>query len=172
MRHFTKIAERVDVAPLLREIDAVPERWLADTRRQRKVRCQRETLNIFLRAVRKPLPPGAKNGNDVHESRTTRMAAHFPETLAYCGRVARDLEGTLGRATVVMLRPGGRVLPHIDAGAYYAVRDHLHLVLRSSEGSPLAAGDETVTMRPGEPWGFDSKVRHSARNPSVQRRCT
>ena len=170
MRHFTKIAENVDVDPLLREIDASPEMWLADTSRQRKVRCQRETLNIFLRAVRKPLPPGAKNGNDVHESRTTRMAAHFPRTLAYCGRVARDLQGTLGRATLVMLRPGGRVLPHVDAGAYYAARDRLHLVLRSSEGSPLAADDETVTMRPGELWAFDNKVRHSAHNPSAEPR--
>lgn len=170
MRHFTRLAENVDIGPLLAEIATRPERWLADTSRQRNVGCQRDTLNIFLRTARKPLPPEAKNANDVHESATTRMAAHFPETLGYCARIARDGEATLGRATLVMLRPGGRVLPHVDAGAYYAARDRLHLVLRSSEGSPLTAGDETVTMRTGELWAFDNKVRHSAHNPSAEPR--
>ena len=35
MRHFTRIAESVDTAPLLAELDAAPEMWLADTSRQR-----------------------------------------------------------------------------------------------------------------------------------------
>ena len=72
--HFTRIAERVDIAPLLAELDAAPEMWLVDTSRQRKVRCQRNTRNIFLRSPRKPLPPGATNANDVHESRIAPAA--------------------------------------------------------------------------------------------------
>ena len=170
MRHFTNIARAVDIGPLLAELDAAPEMWFADTSRQRKIRCQRNTRNIFLRSPCKPLPPGAKNANDVHESRVARSAGKFPRTLAYCESVTDRLGGTLGRATLVALLPHGRVFPHVDAGAYYRIRDRFHLVLRSAEGSPLAAGDERVVMRPGELWAFDNKARHWADNPSEEPR--
>ena len=170
MQHFTNITRDVDIKALLAELDAAPEMWFADTSRQRKVRCQRNTRSIFLRVARKPLPPRAKNANDVHESRIARSARKFPRTLAYCESVADDMSGTLGRATLVALLPHGRVLPHVDAGAYYRIRDRFHLVLRSAGGSPLAAGDERVVMRPGELWAFNNKARHSADNPSEEPR--
>ena len=168
--HFTRIAERVDTAPLLAELEAASEMWLANTSRQRNVRCQRHTQNIFLRVPRKPLPPGAKNANDVHESRVARAARKFPRSLAFCERIAEELESTLGRATLVALLPKSQVFPHVDAGAYYRIRDRLHLVLKSSDGSPLTAGDETVVMHPGELWAFNNKARHSASNPSPEPR--
>ena len=170
MRHFTRIAEFVDVSPFLAELDAAPQMWSADTSRQRKVRCQRNTQNIFLRAPRKPLPPGAKNANDVHESRIAPAAERFPRTLAFCERIADALESTLGRATLVALLPSAVVYPHVDAGAYYRIRDRLHLVLKSLQGSPLTAGGETVVMREGELWAFDNKARHRAENPSPEPR--
>ena len=170
MRHFTKIDQGVNVEPLLAELDAAPGMWFVDTSRQRKVRCQRNTRNIYLRAPCKPLPPGAKNANDVHESRVARSARKFTRTLAYCEGVADRLGGTLGRATLVALLPRGRMFPHVDAGAYYRIRDRFHLVLRSAGGSPLAAGDERVVMRPGELWAFNNKARHWADNPSEKPR--
>lgn len=170
MLRFTKLAEHINVMPFLEELDAAPEMWSVDTSRQRKVRCQRHTRNIFLRAPKKPLPPGATNANDVHESRIAPAARKFPRALAFCERIARELEATLGRATLVALLPGCRVYPHVDVGAYYRVRDRLHLVLKSSQGSPLSAGDEAVVMRPGELWAFDNKARHWANNPSPETR--
>ena len=170
MSRFVRIAEEIDVTPFLAELAAAPEMWLADTSRQRKVRCQRDTRNIFLRVAKKPLPPGAKNANDVHESRTARAAAGFPGALAFCEETAARHEGELGRATLVALQPRGWVRPHIDAGAYYRIRDRFHLVLRSREGSPLTSGGETVVMREGELWAFDNKAEHEARNPTDEPR--
>ena len=167
---LTRIATGIDVAPFLSELAAAPEAWLANTSRQRKVRCQRDTQNIFLRVARKPLPPGARNANDVHESRTARSAAGFPRALAFCERIAALQDGELGRATLVALQPRGWVRPHIDAGAYYRIRDRFHLVLRSREGSPLTSGGETVVMREGELWAFDNKAEHDARNPTDEPR--
>ena len=170
MRHFARLAEGVDTEPLLAELDAEPDMWLADTSRQRRVRCQRNTQNIFLRAPKKPLPPGAKNANDVHECRLMRAAAKFPRTLAFCQSTADERGAVLGRATLVALLPGSRVYPHIDKGDYYRIRDRFHLVLKSPEGSPLSAEEETVVMREGELWVFNNKVRHSAENPSNEPR--
>ena len=42
--------------------------------------------------------------------------------------------------------------------------------LRSPEGSPLSAEQETVTMREGELWVFNNKVKHRADNPAEQPR--
>ena len=136
---FLRIAEGIDVAPMLSELDAAAGIWLADTSRQRKVRCQRDTQNIFLRAARKPLPPGARNANDVHETRTMRAAARFPAAVEFCEEIASLYDGELGRAALVALQPHGWVRPHVDAGAYYRIRDRFHLVLRSRGGSPLTS---------------------------------
>lgn len=170
MPHFTKIAGDVPIASLLAELPTSPLVWLVDTSRQRKVRCQRHTQNIFLRVPRKPLPMGAKNANDVHESRLGPAAKKFPRTLGFCERIASEQGGALGRATLVSLLPRSRVFPHIDTGAYYRIRDRFHLVLKSPGGSPLTAGDETVVMREGELWVFNNKVRHWANNPSEEAR--
>ena len=170
MLHFVKVTENLNIRPMLAELDAAPGIWLTDTSRQRNVRCQRNTQNIFLRAPRKPLPPGAKNANDVHECRVAPAAAEFPRTLAFCERVAENLGGALGRATLVALQPKSRVFPHVDAGAYYRIRDRFHLVLKSRRGSPLSVGDETAVMRVGELWAFNNKERHWAYNPSEEPR--
>ncbi len=167
---FTRIAEKVDVEPFRSELDAASDLWLADTSRQRKVRCQRDTLNIFLRVARKPLPAGATNANDVHESRNARFAGRFPHALKFCQKIASLREGELGRAALVALQPRGWVRPHVDAGAYYRIRDRFHLVLHSPGGSPLTCGDETIVMRTGELWAFDNKTRHDARNPTDEPR--
>ena len=166
MPHFIRISEDEDIPPILAELDASPEIWFADTSRQRNVRCQRNTRNIFLRSARKPLPHGANNANDVHESRVAPAARRFPQTLAHCQRVADAMEGQLGRATLVALQPGCKVFPHIDIGEYYRIRDRFHLVLISPEGSPLSTDVETVVMQEGELWVFNNKARHWAENRS------
>lgn len=167
---FLRIATDIDVGPFVKEIEASDQMWLANTSRQRKVRCQRDTQNIFLRVAKKPLPSGVRNANDVHESREARWAPQFPRTVEFCERIAALQRGELGRATLVSLQPNGWVRPHIDAGAYYRIRDRFHLILKSTKGSPLTADGETVVMREGELWAFDNKARHESRNPTDQPR--
>ena len=166
MQYFRKIAEGIDLADIRAELATRPEAWLADTSRQTKVRCQRETQTIHLRSAKKPLPPGVSNANDVHESQATRISAQFPMTIAWCEAFAQSIGGRLGRATLVSLQPQGRVYPHVDGGAYYARRDRYHLVVDSPDGSPLVTEDETAVLAEGELWVFDNKSRHEAHNRS------
>ena len=166
MNYFTKIDEQVEIRPILEELGKFPEMWHEDTSRQRKIRCQRNTQNIFLRAAKKPLPPGAKNANDVHGVRSMPGAKKFPCTLEFCESVAKELDAALGRATLVKLLPRSQVYPHVDTGSYYRIRDRLHLVLKSTGGSLLGVEDETVRMREGELWVMNNKKPHWAKNPS------
>ena len=151
-------------------MDAASGLWQLDTSRQRKVKCQRNTYNIFLRSALKPLPPGVKNANDVHGSRDTPISHGFSCTLAFCQRIAKAIEGELGRVTLVSLHPQSKVYPHIDVGSYYKIRDRFHLVLRSPNGSPLTTEGETVVMQEGELWAFNNKARHWAENLSEEPR--
>ena len=170
LSNIARCAAGLDVRAILAEVGARPELWLRDTSRQRNVRCQRHTQSIYLRAAAKPLPPGAKNANDVQACRTLRTAEHLPQTLAFCRDTAAGSGGTLGRAMLVSLMPGSRVYPHVDRGEYYRVRDRYHLVVKSLSGSRLTVGDETAVLREGELWVFNNKIRHAAWNDSREPR--
>lgn len=166
LTQFKLLDAAVDIQPLLAELEANTQYWLHDTSRQDKVTVQRETNSIYLRSAVKPFPPGITSSNDVHDSRSTAMAKHFPTILGWTEAVADSLGGDLGRVTIVRLAPHGRVYRHIDHGDYYRVRDRYHLVLRSPAGSILGAGDEWVRMQEGEFWWFNNKVPHEAYNES------
>jgi hypothetical protein len=165
MKYFRLITKDIDVKPLLAEIYGQEDAWLANTTRQDKIRVQRETNTIFLRnAVKRPDLVIEEN----QESGPTRISTRFPFAIAFMNHVAAQLKCQLSRATIVRLKPRSEVGVHIDAGSYYLIRHRFHLVLRSSCGSVLRAGNEQVRMQEGELWWFDNKQHHSAFNESSE----
>ncbi len=161
LRNFRVVKVGLDVRPIADEIARQPEAWFQQTGRQ-NVRVQAEALAIPLRGIRKSKIAGRAR-RDVHETRYTTLSGAFPIARAFIESVAQEVGGRLGRAKIVNLPPGRKVLPHVDRGDYYACRDRYHLVIESL-GSRMRAGDEEVVMRPGELWWFDNKAEHSAWN--------
>jgi hypothetical protein len=166
MCQFGKIMKRIDVAPLLQEIDAKPENWLLDTKRN-KIGVQQHTNSIALRrAVYKPVP-GADNVNimmDVQESAAGAIAAHYPALMHFLGQFAEDHgKGSLSRAMIVRLTPKTEVGRHWDTGYYYLCRDRYHLILQSA-GSRMECGGVRCTWNVGEVWWFNNNLWHSAGN--------
>jgi len=163
MKYFKLIRSGINVAPLLEEVDSHEQAWLIDTGRQDRIKVQRDTNTIFIRAaVHRP----DLRINENQESRLTSVSESFPRALAFMTEFAQEMNCELSRATIVRLRPGSQVFRHIDEGSYYFLRDRFHLVLRSSSGSVLMSGGETVRMQPGELWWFDNKQYHESRNES------
>lgn len=163
MKHFKLIRSGVAVSPLLQSLSRVDAAWDQQTGRQEKVRVQREALAVPIRGLRKSCLLGRARC-DVQESRWTTGSARFPLIRHFLQSVAEDLECGLGRARLVALPAGRRVYPHIDRGRYYQLHDRYHLVLKSSLGSWLRAGDEEVHMQEGELWWFDNRQIHEAYN--------
>jgi hypothetical protein len=139
--------------------------WSLDESRQSRIQVQRHTQSIPLRAVDRRSGDTRKT-EDIHESRVTRFAGAFPATMSFLWNIAGHLQGSLERALYVRLLPHAVVYPHIDTGAYYAVRDRYHFVLLSQSGSYLKSGSEQVIMHAGELWWFDNKALHESTNPS------
>jgi hypothetical protein len=168
MENF-KLVKRINVTPLMAELNAKFALFGVDTSRQQKVPEQRETETIYLRSAVKPYPPGGE-GRDVHESRRTKMHSEFPVITAWFESFVKEIGGDPGRATIVKLKPLGCVYRHFDRGEYYRIRDRYHLVLQSEAGSLLTSGDEQMRMQEGELWWFDNKKFHEAYNLSEQPR--
>src|SRR5579863_3804071 len=163
MNYFKLIRSGIDIAPLLEEVNSQEQAWLIDTGRQDRIRAQRDTNTIFLcAAVHRP----DLRVNENQETRLTSASKLFPRALAFMTAFAREMNCSLSRATVVRLKPKSQVFRHIDEGSYYFLRDRFHLVLRSSTGSVLMSGGETVRMREGELWWFDNKQFHASYNES------
>ena len=163
MKYFRRMKSGIDPKPLLDEIATLEGAWDASTGRQDKIEVQREALAIPLRGLRKSAI-GERKRRDVHESRWTTGSKLYPKARRFLKDMAMEQGALLSRAKIVCLPAGRRVYAHIDRGDYYAVRDRYHLVLRSSRGSWLKAGDEEVRMQEGELWWFDNKQMHEAFN--------
>jgi hypothetical protein len=159
----------VPTQPFLSEIASVREAWSSATGRQEKIAVQREAMAIPLRGVRKSAI-GELKRRDVHKSRWTYTSEPYVHARSFLKALAARQGAELGRAKLVMLPAGRRVYPHIDRGEYCRVRDRYHLVIRSTAGSWLRAGDEEVTMQEGELWWFDNKAMHEAWNHGDQDR--
>jgi aspartyl/asparaginyl beta-hydroxylase (cupin superfamily) len=165
MKFFRRVGSGIDVAPLLAEIQAQEDAWLANTSRQDKIHVQHDTNTIFLRsAVRRP----DLHVNENQESRPTQISANFPRAMSAMTKIAEAMKSSLSRATIVRLKPKSQVGQHIDVGSYYLIRNRFHLVLHSTSGSVLISGNEAVRMRAGELWWFDNKQHHSAFNESEE----
>jgi hypothetical protein len=162
LRHFRIAKEGVDGVALLEEINSVPNAWHLHEGRQ-SVRAQRQAEAIPIRGLVKSKINGRKK-RDVLESRWTAISSNFPRVRRFLEQVSAECGSSLGRAKIVRLRPGQRVLPHIDRGEYYLAHDRYHLILQSPMGSFLKTGPEAVRMQENELWWFDNRLVHEAIN--------
>ncbi len=167
LKNFRRLKSDFDVLPIATELASQPEAWFQQTGRQ-NVRVQAEALAVPLRGLRKSKIAGRKRC-DVHESRYTTLSQSFPAAREFIESVAREIGCALGRAKIVNLPAGRKVLAHVDRGDYYACRDRYHLVIES-EGCRMRSGEEEVVMHPGELWWFDNKMEHEAWNDTSSRR--
>ena len=163
MQYFKRIRAGINPQPFLNEIATVDGAWDVSTGRQDKIAVQREALAIPLRGLRRSAI-GNRKRRDVHESRWTGVSKYYPVACQFLRDIAELEDSQLSRAKIVCLPAGGRVYPHFDKGEYYRVRNRYHLVLRSSLGSWLKAGDEEIRMQQGELWWFDNNQQHEAHN--------
>lgn len=163
MEFFKCLNDKVDIAPLLEEINNNEDAWLIDTARQdyNKIQKNTQTIHIRKRTDRKDI-----KGDEDQESEWTGMEKLFPLATQFMLDVAKQVNGELSRAVIVRLKPKEAVYLHVDHGAYYLIRDRYHLVLKSQEGSILMSGGEIVTMQEGELWWFDNREHHQAQNNS------
>jgi hypothetical protein len=178
MKNLLKIAQGVDVVPLLLALQRQPKLWNRHTiRKTAEGTPHADMSDIWLRYndVRDYELTGDYTGfNDSHES------VFYPEWYALpqvrpivMGLLAR-VEGTrLGGVMITKIPPGGKILPHKDDGwhaKYYNTK--LYVVLQSNPQCVNRVEDDVVSMAPGEVWFFDNTKEHEVYNEGTEDRIT
>jgi hypothetical protein len=126
----------------------------------------RDTRAIFLRG---PIEP-ARWFDDIPHA-DYRFIEGWPSAAAALDRIATMLGGrTLGKAMIVALKPGGRIVPHIDEGAYPVAHDRYHLVLSTTPEAVLISGGERRHVAVGELVRFETALPHTAENDGAWER--
>ncbi len=171
MKYFQKIAEGLDVLPILHATQRQPELWDANPiRTMHPGTAHSEVSDILLRF------------NDVSKYRETMNPADIvddkeaipspawdalPQARGIIFDLMRRVEGTrLGRVIVTKLPPGKQITPHVDGGAPATFYDRYQIALQSQPGCVFKIGDEQVVFRTGEVWWINNCVEHSVANNS------
>lgn len=168
-RYFDRIAQGVDVIPLLHAATRQPALWNASTLRTRHPgTAHREVDDIWLRFNDIGDPACVA---DDHESIDYPAFSLLPQARPLIFDLMRRVEGErLGRVLITRLPPGGRIYPHEDGGAHAAYYDRYQVALQGLPGSVFRAGGEQVFMASGEVWWFDNSQTHEVINNSADDR--
>lgn len=167
MTDLALISTGISVKSLLGEIHSQSELWNEITERESYPgTAHADTRSIFLRWCK----------TRTIEAAFTEIAAvdypafeKLPTSRGLIESIFEQVRGEkLGRAMIVMLKPGGRIKPHIDEGSYADHYERFHLCLRGS--CLFKAGWDIARMSAGELWWFNHKTTHEVVNDGKQAR--
>lgn len=172
MKNFLKLADGIDVLPILMQIQRQPQLWKADTYlRDYPQGPFGDTETIFIRFPPVSVTELERSQKDQHECVWMDGYTHLPAARGMIFGLMGRVEGErVGRVMINKLRPGGRVYPHADSPAHADYWERFHFVIQSGAGCNFRAGDETIHMRTGELWWFQNKEEHEVVNNSADDR--
>ena len=166
MKNFLRIAQGIDVMPLLMAVTRNPAWWREDTYlRDYPQGPFKDIDSIILRfPPRTVAETEAKAAElladphyDQHECVDQPIYAQIPEARGLVMALFARVGGTrLGRVMMNRIQPGGRIYKHADTPAHANYWQRHHLCLQSAPGCTISAGDEQVYMAPGEFWWFNN----------------
>jgi hypothetical protein len=175
MRNFLKIAQGVDVMPLMAAIARQPDLWREDTYLRNYPQGPFGDIDsIILRFPKRIIAATQLEAeqhlitNDQHESVNTPSYGRLPEARPLIMNLFHYVGGVrLGRVIINRIRPGGRITPHCDTPDHAEYYERHHIVLQSSPGVVFRCEDEQAYMATGEAWWFNNAMEHEVINNSA-----
>lgn len=178
MRNFLKLADGVNVKPLVNALYRKPDLWKADDFLRKYPQGPfGDTDTIYLRFQDHVQVQSAEEeelykqnklaGHDLHECPWRPEVDQLPEARALIMALMTATGATrLGRCMINRLVPGGKIFRHADSPWHASYWDRYHIVLQSEPGNVFMCGDEQLWMRPGEIWWFQNAIEHEVVNNS------
>lgn len=162
MRHFLKIAEGLDVQPILVALAAKPWLWNQfDLRTTHPQSPHQDCDDILVRFNDTSDPSAVIDDLDcIPYPAWTELP--IQDLVLNVMRAVRGVR--LGRVIISRLAPGASIAPHVDQGAPATYYTRYHVALQSGPGALNISGDETIIYQPGELWWFDNRVEHEIVN--------
>jgi hypothetical protein len=168
VKYFRRFMEGIDVAPLLAQVEAIPQPWVPDPFWQQKK--QGGVLyaqnNLVLRFMSAP-------------GHTRPILNDLPAVRPILFDLMKALGGAiLGTVVISRLRPGEKIAAHVDTWPHPVPQlyQRHQVPLRAAPGVAFRCGPERFTMteevemQPGEAWWFDNQAWHEVVNDSAEDR--
>ena len=177
MKHFAKIADGIDVVPLLGELSARPDLWDAQTMRKRigdsAPHAQMSDIWVRYNEISRVGP----HFNDEHVPVWYPAWKALPSLHPILFGLMTLTEGEmLGGVLITRIPPGMGIGPHLDHGWHVEQYDKFYLSLQSEPGAMFWCDAdnerEALEPRPGEVWLFDNRKLHWVENRSAADRIT
>lgn len=169
MRNFQRIAEGMDLFPVVHALQLQPELWdqhRIRTQHAETAHGQASDILVWFNDLSDP-----QAVIDDREVVPFPAWEKLPQLRPVIFNLMRAVEGVrLGRVIISRLAPGKQITPHIDGGAPATFFQRYQIALQSLPGCVFTAGDESVQMRTGEAWWFDNTQLHSVLNNSADDR--
>lgn len=163
MRHFQRIAEGVDVFPVLHALQRQPELWNQHpirTTHHGTAHSEVDDILVFFNDIANP--ETVANDREVVPFPAWEK---LPQLRPILFNLMRAVEAVrLGRVMITRLPPGGAITPHVDGGAPADWFERYHICLQASPGNVFRAGNEAVSFKAGDVWAFDNRQLHSVAN--------
>lgn len=174
MRHFLKIAQGMDVLPLMHTLMRKSHLWGEKPARTASEGSPHvEAKDILLRFED---VAGACSMNELDHAPMIWHPAWYelPEVrLLIAPLIARVAGYELGRVMLTKLEPGDSIRPHADVLGDYAETPDMaryHIAVQGLPGSMFHVDRESVQMLTGEAWWIHNRVTHSVINNSADDR--
>lgn len=179
MKHFRKILERVDVAPLLTQIESHPELWNQHGARKGEAGSpHRAAPDIWVR-----YNPIDRLGADRRQFNDEHVPAWYPAWRALPAlrpiifRLMAEVEGEMLGGVLITKVPAYTAIDwHVDSGWHVDYFDKLYLSLKAPPGARFEcdAGGvyESLVPRAGDVWLFDNRKPHAVVNDGPDDRVT
>ncbi len=164
MRNFHRLAQNVNVAPLLATLLRHGDLWDADrTRTTIPGGPHAQASDILLRFGKPSL-----DDTGPFENRPSMATLGARETVLGVMQLVGGWE--LGRVIVTRLPAGGRILGHADEGQYAERFTRHQLALESLPGNVFICGGEEFCPQTGDLFWFNHQLEHAVINNSVSDR--
>ena len=162
--NFRRIAEGLDVEPLLQLLDAKPELWKEiETRQKFTGSPHKQTETIHVRGALKMSAYYLMWDTGAYDYPCMKYLA--PALVPLMRPILEQLQvKEMGRVMIVNLKPCGHVTRHIDEGKYADYYKRFHICLKTNPHCYQTSGDQRQVFNAGEAWLFNHKQPHTADN--------
>lgn len=175
MKCLRWVPGRIEVQPLLSQIEAHPELWDDfDFRTNSAISPHREMSDIIVRYnARENFQGDRITFNEAHESVWYPCIREIPAAIPIALEVMRLVEGErLGMVLITRIPPHKQCYPHRDAGWHARYYDKYAVQLASAPGQAFCFEGESLSADPGEIYSFENSQVHWVTNDTDFERMT
>lgn len=182
MKNFLKIAQGINMLPLMLELKRNPELWDENTLRTKHpgtAHSQVSDIWIWFNEIfdlpeynREQLELGlpldkysvVANDKEVISYRAWKL---LPSARNIIFPLMSQVQAVrIGRVIITKLPPGKTITPHVDGGAPATYFQRYQVALQCLPGNVFRIDDEQIEFQTGDIWQIDNKLEHEVINNS------